>query len=257
MLFHVKYLLHVLILPPTSLLLLVLAGLIVGRRRPRLGRALCVAGVALLWLLSTPIAGIYLARAAEGYPALDLAQPTRAQAVVILAGGALRTAPEYGDVAAPAPITLQRLAYGAYAAKRLHLPVLVTGTPTEAAAMQDALSRQFDVEARWVDSSARDTYDNARHSAALLRPAGMSRIVLVTSAIHMRRSVHEFEAAGLSVTPAPTGLEPPPSELLDRLPLGLLPTIGGLDRSEAALREFIGDAARPLMQWLHAHLPGN
>ncbi len=51
------------------------------------------------------------------------------------------------------------------------------------------------------------TGENARLTAALLRPQGVDTVILVTSALHMRRARAEFELAGLKVIPAPTDFE--------------------------------------------------
>src|SRR5205807_4031223 len=63
------------------------------------GVALCVVAAAATWLLATPLVADALVRSAERYPALDLTKPTRAQAIVILAGGVRVGAPEYGSSA--------------------------------------------------------------------------------------------------------------------------------------------------------------
>ena len=48
-----------------------------------------------------------------------------------------------------------------------------------------------------------DTHDEAVQVAALLRERGWHRVLLVTSAFHMRRAVAVFRTAGVEVTPAP------------------------------------------------------
>ncbi len=250
MLFYLKLVLHMLVLPPACLLCLALAGLLLARRRPRLGHAAVVLALVLLWVLSMPIVGVRLVRAVGDSTPLDLSRAAAGGAVVILGGGARASAPEYGGAPSPEPVTLQRVAYGAYVARELKRPILVTGTATEAGAMQDALHRLFALDARWIDASARDTRENARHSATLLRAAGIDTVVLVTSSVHLRRATHEFEDAGLNVLPAPTDIEAATPDLLERAPLGLLPTIGGLERSNEALREWIGDRVRPALHAL-------
>ena len=72
--------------------------------------------------------------------------------------------------------------------------------------MQASLSRDFGVTARWIESRSRDTFQNAQYSAPLLRAQGVTRILLVTDALHEHRAAAEFAAAGLAVRPAPTGL---------------------------------------------------
>ena len=84
-----KQLLKNLVLPPAGPLLLVCVGLALAyaRRTRRAGVALCIAALAALWALATPVIADALVRAAERYPPLDLSRPVRAEAVVILAAG--------------------------------------------------------------------------------------------------------------------------------------------------------------------------
>lgn len=49
----------------------------------------------------------------------------------------------------------------------------------------------------------RDTHDEALATAALARERGWKRVILVTSASHMRRAEAVFRKAGLGVVPAP------------------------------------------------------
>lgn len=59
-------------------------------------------------------------------------------------------------------------------------------------------------EALWLESESRNTYENALFSAKLLESKGVKRILLVTSALHMPRSVALFEHQGLEVIPVTT-----------------------------------------------------
>src|ERR1700690_3333372 len=205
-LLQLKTMLKELILPPAGPLLLAWLGLLLLKRRAVLGRVFLIAGVGSLWLLSTPIVSDAITRLVERYPPVDLQQAAGAQAIVILGGGGQRwLAPEYAGPAAE-PLMLERLSYGAYLAKETGLPVLVTGFSLEARAMHDTLQRNFGIETRWIDSEAYDTFQNARNSARILTAAGVHRIILVTHATHMRRSVREFTDAGFDVVPAPAGM---------------------------------------------------
>ncbi len=201
-----KQLLKYLVLPPTGPLLLAALGLVlVALRRRRLGGAvLCALGLALLWVLATPIAADSLVRWAERYPALNPAQVGDAQSIVILAGGVRVDAPEYGT-SAPGATSLERLVYGARLARQTHLPVLISGSRFETASMDDFLQQDLGVTARWLENRSRDTHQNAQFSAAILAREGVHKVVLVTSAAHMARSVVEFNQAGIDTVPAPGG----------------------------------------------------
>ena len=54
-----------------------------------------------------------------------------------------------------------------------------------------------------VDAQAVDTKGNAADSIAMARSLGVDRLVIVTSALHMRRSLWEFERHGMKVVAAP------------------------------------------------------
>ena len=247
MLLRIKTVLKGLILPPAGPILLAVLGVFLIKRRPLLARTCLILGLGSLWLLSTPVVSDALTRLAEHYPPLDLRSAAGAQAIVILGGGGQRAfAPEYAGPAAE-PVLLERLSYGAYIAGKTGLPILVTGFHVEAGAMRDTLRRNFGVDARWVDDQAYDTFQNARNSVRLLEADGLHRIVLVTHATHMRRSVHEFTDAGVEVLPAPVGIFAP----RDVGFLYFLPNPSALLRAHDAINELLGEPVRGLLAASH------
>lgn len=248
-----KTLLHTLLLPPGGLLLIAAAGAALASsaataRTRRTGWGLLAVALGASWLLATPLVADFLERAAEREPPLDLSRPLEAQAIVILGAGDERVAaPEYGGAAAPGPLLLERVAYGAYVARRTGLPVLVSGDPREALAMRTSLARDFGIEVRWVEGHSRDTFENAQLSAPLLKAAGVSRILLVTNGLQAWRASHEFAGAGLLVVAAPVGLWAPRETGL----LRYLPAPPALARSRNALYELLGDVVRRVLAALH------
>jgi uncharacterized SAM-binding protein YcdF (DUF218 family) len=246
-LLHLKTLLRDLILPPSGPLLLALLGLLLLKVRPRLARICLIAGLASLWLLSTPIVSDAISGLAELYPPLDLRRAANAQAIVILGGGGQRAlAPEYQGPAAD-PFMLERLSYGAYLAKETGLPILVTGLSLEARAMHDSLRRNFGAQTRWIDDQAYDTFQNAQNTARILSAEGVRRIVLVTHATHMRRSVREFIDAGFDVVPAPVGI----LAVREFGVLQYVPNTEALLRSQMAIYELLGEPVRFLLSASH------
>jgi uncharacterized SAM-binding protein YcdF (DUF218 family) len=198
-----------LVLPPGGPVLLAFLGLALLARWPRVGRALVAAGLAVLLLLSLPVVSDVLSLAVEDHPPLGAAQPAPAGAIVVLGGGIRRNAAEPGGAALTAE-SLERLAGAAALARRTGLPLVLSGGSVEpglaeADVMQATLKRDFGLEARFLERHSTTTRENARETAALLAPAWIKNVVLVTSAVHMRRAVAEFEAAGVTVLPAPTG----------------------------------------------------
>jgi uncharacterized SAM-binding protein YcdF (DUF218 family) len=247
LLLRLKTLLKGIILPPAGPLLLAIVGVLLIKRRPRLARTCLILGLGSLWLLSTPVVSDAVMRLAEHYPPLDLRSTAGAQAIVILGGGGFRVfAPEYGGPAAE-PLMLDRLSYGAYIAGKTGLPILVTGFHLEAGAMRGTLARNFGVDPRWVDDQSYDTFENARNSVRLLQASGVRRVILVTHATHMWRSVHEFTAAGIEVVPAPAGARAQREFGTSRY----VPNPDALLRAHGAIYELLGEPVRAFLAASH------
>ncbi|MER2554782.1 MAG: YdcF family protein [Thauera sp.] len=247
LLFWLKKLLAVLALPPLLPLLPIVLGLLVLRRRPRLGALLAWGGVALNLLLIMPFSVGWLVARVEYPHLLDASRLREAQAIVVLGAGKRSHAPEFGGETVNR-LALERLRYTAALARQTGLPVLVSGgapagdTP-EALLMERLLHDEHGVGPRWVETASRDTRENARFSAVPLQAAGVRRIVLVTHAMHMDRARSEFEAVGLVVIPAPTawlgGGDRPGTD--DALPL--LPSQNTAYAGWFALHELLGQLA--------------
>lgn len=244
--FALRALAKALVLPPAGPLLVLFAGLLVARRAPRTGRALVWLGALSLLLLCLPIVAWWLTLPFDREP-FDVSQVAGAQAVVILGGGTQRNAPEYGGDTL-GRLTLERVRYGAQVAKRTQLPVLVTGgtapgtTSSEATLMERALANEYGVPVRWVEDRSRNTHENARYSAQLLKSEGVDRVVLVAHAIDMPRAVAEFAEFGVATVPAATGL-PSRGGLM---PTDFVPSAAALQRSHDALYELLANLVRLL-----------
>lgn len=244
--FILRKALAALVLPPTGPLLLAIVGLALLRMRPRLGHALAWLGVLSLLALSLPLVSHALLRSLHPVAPLDPARAAQAQAIVILGGGLRRDAAEYGGDTL-GRLTLERVRYGAFLARRTGLPVLVSGGAVhggtaEATAMKEALEKEFGVAVRWTESKSRNTNGNAEYSAKLLIPDGIQRVLLVAHGFDMARAVAEFEAAGLEAIPAPTVI--PAERFAFDHPVELLPSMAALHSSYYALYEWLAERAR-------------
>jgi uncharacterized SAM-binding protein YcdF (DUF218 family) len=243
----IRALLKALVLPPTGPLLLSAVGLAILGRFPRAGRTLAATGVLVVLALSVPAVAVALLRSLDTSPPLDLERARSAGAVVILGGGIRRNAAEYGGDTL-GRLTLERVRYGARVARLTGLPVLVSGGAplggeSEAKLMRDALEREFGIPVRWTEDRSRNTHENAVESAAILRAAGIHRVVLVGHAFDMRRAAAEFADAGIVTLNAPTGIP-----VWDRdTPLIFVPSIAGLEGSYYALYEILGNLTRSVV----------
>jgi uncharacterized SAM-binding protein YcdF (DUF218 family) len=230
------------VLPPMGLFVLAAAGWGLLAWRPRLGRLLIVGAMAALYLLSTPLVANSLLRSLEtAAPLLHPGAADGAGAIVVLGADVEAGAPEYGGDTVD-PLSLVRIRYAAKLHRATGLPVLVTGGTVQADAapvarvMARALREDFGTLVTWVEDTSRNTHENATFSAALLRGAGITRVYLVTHAWHMPRAETAFEAAGLTVVPAPTDFTPAAGWQMTSFVAGSRP----LRRSTFALYEWAG-----------------
>ena len=246
-----KPLLTSLVMPLGSLLLLVVAGLVLSIRHKRTGLLVSLLAAISLWLLSTQAVAVWLAvRVLPQYPPVTPAQikASQAQAIVVLGGGIHQQAPEYGQ-AQPGPATAARLRYGVWLAKQTGLPVAFTGgsgwasaAPASGPGVSEAevasrlALQDYGFTIKWLEDMSRDTNENASLLTPMLKRDGIKHIALVTDALHMPRSVLEFDRQGLTVTPAPTGFVLPTQAGM----LLWLPTANGLSATTRALHELLG-----------------
>lgn len=88
-----------------------------------------------------------------------------------------------------------------------------------------------------VEEHARNTRENAVYSQRIAAERGFDRVLLVTSAFHMRRAVECFEAVGMRVDTLPVDYRAH-DKLVDSD--SLLPRAAALAESSMVLREFFG-----------------
>jgi uncharacterized SAM-binding protein YcdF (DUF218 family) len=86
-----------------------------------------------------------------------------------------------------------------------------------------------------VEGKSLNTRDEAVMVAAMLPPLNVEHVVLVTSAIHMRRSVGLFRAVGINVIPAIAR-----QHEYSGVPVHLLPSDTGLRTSGLVVHEILG-----------------
>lgn len=241
----VQALLRELILPPASLFALLALGLIQWKRRPRFGRALAGSAIAALYLLCSGFGASALVTPLENLVRpLQGAKDSGAQAIVVLAAGRIDEAPEYGGNEQPDYVALARLRYAARLHRETGLPILVSGGngtvsgryKPKALALERALREEFAVPVRWMETASENTAQNAAFSARILEKDGIRRILLVTDAMHMPRSVMEFERNSMDVVAAPTVFLGGGTMSL----MMLLPSAESLRRSYYAMYEWIG-----------------
>ncbi len=232
-----------LLLPPLNLILLCALGLWLRRRWPRVGLALSVAALLVLTLISTRFgAALFFTPLEQMNPPLLSAKAANAQAIVVLGGGRISNALEYGAQDIPSSATLQRVRYAARLQRETGLPLLVSGgqpdgaAESEAAIMARVLREDFSVPVKWIEGASNNTAENAQFSYRILRAASVHRILLVTDAMHMPRAKIVFEQMGLEVVPAATIFV----SSMQTTPVDFLPHAHWLQKTSYALHEWLG-----------------
>ena len=196
-----------------------------------------------LYLCSTSLFANFLSGTLEReYTPRAISAIAPADAIVLL-GGAMRGDTHMGTLA-DLNQHADRLVYAVALFKAGKAPVIVLtgggvdGSRTEAEQMKDILE-VMGVPGQHIllERDSRNTHDNAVYSAQLLKAEGVNRILLVTSAYHMRRSLALFEAQGLDVVPAPTDYQ---RLVTPQLLPAWLPNVSNLYQSTDALHEIVG-----------------
>jgi uncharacterized SAM-binding protein YcdF (DUF218 family) len=108
-----------------------------------------------------------------------------------------------------------------------------------------------------LQTKSQNTHEDAEFSAAILKDRGIKKILLVTSAMHMPRSVALFQKQGLEVLPSPTdftitneGWQQTFSPNLETFLTNLLPNSSSLGLTTNVLKEYIGIFIYKIQGWL-------
>jgi uncharacterized SAM-binding protein YcdF (DUF218 family) len=195
---------------------------------------------------------------------LPLVEPPQADAIVILGGGTRnneppRIMPDLSDRG-------DRLIYGAKLYQEGAAPKIILsggriqwygGDSSEAESMATILEL-FDIprDDMILESRSLNTHDNAIFTKEILQREQLKRILLVTSAAHMPRSLAIFRRAKIDAIPAPADFMVSDRNLIEsryskqsRI-LSLIPTSESLDFTTQALKEYIGMFIYRLRGWL-------
>jgi uncharacterized SAM-binding protein YcdF (DUF218 family) len=197
-----------LILPPMSLIVIILTGWFLIEKNRKSGRVLLFAGLALLYLLSLNQVADLLLRPLER--AAPPVKNTRILADAVVVPGAGSIDLDWID-ARPEPNgeSWARLIKGVELARKLRIPLVLTGGNGEPfnTRLKDAdvmAEAAFDLglprNRVIAENVSRNTLENSRAVRKLVKG---NKIILVTSAYYMRRAVAMFSKQGFTVVPVP------------------------------------------------------
>lgn len=171
-----------------------------------------------------------------------------AKAIIVLGGGSYGGIKDFdgeGQITADAA---NRLFMALRLHKALRLPIVFSGglVFTHSANEADAgyrLLKACKVDEKYLikESKSRNTVENARFTRQLCEQNGFNRVILVTSAYHLPRSVLLFEREGVNAIPYPTDYKTSKDTMLDAF--AFVPNIYDLRNTAIAFKEYLGIAA--------------
>ncbi len=246
---------------------LLIASLLLGDSRARWRKSLVVLAFITLWLGGNRLVSMALVRSLESrYPPLVANSLPRADAIVVLGGGTQEQMPprpfqEVGEAG-------DRMIYAAHLYREGVAPTIIVsgargplsnpGDVPESEVMAQLLVF-FGVprEAIILESASMNTYENGVESTEILKQHDLHDIVLVTSAMHMPRSVAVFEKYDLNLIPAPTDFLLTESDWayytqpnLKVQLMGSVPQADNLSMTSDALKEMLGFLIYRVRGWL-------
>lgn len=227
--------------------LIVLAVLLWRRRQRGLAAGTAAIVVVITIIGSTGVPGKLLGSLERPYAGVKIEDLPPADAVVLLGGGT--QASRYDVARVHLSSAGDRLVMAAELMRLGKAPVLLLGGAggvldgrevRECDLARDLLTRWgVSPDAMIPLGNNRDTHDEALKVRALAAQRGWKRVLLVTSANHMRRASRTFEHLGLEVTPAPCNFLT--SVATDPVPFSLgIPGHDGFVKTHIWLHEKIG-----------------
>jgi uncharacterized SAM-binding protein YcdF (DUF218 family) len=244
-----------------SLALMAAGGLCAALRRPRLAVLWAGLGFSILWISSLPaVSDALMASLERRHPPVALEATPAVEAIVVV-GGALgpKLPPRLWSDLTPQS---DRILHAArlYRAGKAPIVMVAGGVPPtpgvdvpEAAVMAELL-REWGVpeSALLLETGSRNTRENCLGARALLAERGLEDVLLVTSALHMRRALATCASVGIRARPAPTDFRviDVPASLRD-----WIPSASALDRTSQALREVLAFEVYRWRGWLDEDRP--
>jgi len=232
------------LLPPGLFILLLLGVCIFNYRSVRFSKVFPV--LLVMYLLSIGAVSDRMIKPLEDFcPQPALSELGDADAIVILGGGSCGGVPDFdgeGQVSAGAA---NRHLMGLRLHRALHLPVIISGGlvfPENGieADSSTRLLKACGVEEKFLipDAKSRNTAENALFTKEICQQKGFRKVILVTSAYHMPRSVTLFQREGVDVIPYPTDYMTNKNLVTDAF--AFTPDFHSLSNSAMAMKEYLG-----------------
>lgn len=252
MIYILKFIAAFLLPPGLFVLLGVILSTYLWRKRQHFGCLvfnLSACLTLLLYLSCTLVGAKLLGQPLEN--SYSQQQPAAAQVIVVLGGGSVGSVPDGTERGGLMSAGAARLLTAARLAKQHSLPVLISGGQVFSDGASEALVAErillqlgLPQEQIIVETKARTTKENAAYTAAICHERGYKNVLLLTSALHMRRSMQFFDEylgkQGIKVAAYPCDYTLNPKGQFN--PRWLVPQLQAFDITCMALHEYVGMA---------------
>lgn len=241
---YILRLLYAWLLPPGLFILLFLTAFWRFRRTKK--QRWLALPVIIMYLLSIDAVADKLIKPLEDcYPQPPVSALREAQAIVVLGGGVCDGAPDFDGTGQIATEADSRFLIGLRLQRALHIPIILSGGPG-----YERTAAEAEIAARTLQGSgvmekdlikedrSRNTKENAVFTKELCRQKGFNKVLLVTSAYHMPRSVMLFQREGLNAVPYPSGYRTDKDTTLNAFTF--TPSYDALSNSAIAMKEYMG-----------------
>lgn len=250
---------------PLGLVFILIVLALILRHWKRLQTAALLLAFVLVLIAGNRWVSFWLARSLE-WRYLPLNPVPQAEVIVVLGGGT--ESEQYPRPMVEVNSAGDRVLYAAKLYKEGKAPYLLLSggnitwydgrTMTPAGEMANLLA-MMDIpqSAMWLQPKSQNTYEDALYCSQILKEKGIQRVLLVTSAQHMPRSVALFQRQGIAVIPAPvdyTVTQPGWDDLFSPDPqtiaVNFMPNVGSLSLTTGILKEYLGLWVYHLRGWL-------
>ena len=231
-------------LPILLVLILIAMGCSLLRWRKTAGVILILTAALFVSIGCGPLPALFLNDLQAGYSANVALHEARATAIILLGNGTERFSGVDGVAIEPGPLAYGRIEkalelYRACKQKNSSCTILVTGGDPQhhgatEAAVYGALLQRLGVDSSdlLLETHSLNTWQNAQYTAALLSSHPADQVFLVTSGLHLRRSVLYFGRFGIHGQPVR-------ADSVSALP-GVIPTSYDFLLTDLAIHEYLG-----------------
>lgn len=211
--------------------------------RKRLGACVVILA-ALIYLLSiSPTAELFMRPLEDAYKPASFAEVATSEAYVVLGGGINQDVPDVEGRGTLSSFALPRVvtAYRLYT--KAKKPIIFSGgkifnrAPEAEVAKRLLISLGVPPHHIITEEKSIDTYENAQYVKEIVDKYHFKKIVLITSAFHMKRSYLLFNKRFKEIVPYPTDYQ---TSRGGYDTLNFLPNAWNLNLIEIAVKEYLG-----------------